>query len=146
MDSSKLLDQAIRLLSKKELNTFIESFLDQWLDLAALDQLTPDKTLFPEPRKFKYGDEEKRSLITEPKLFFTEMLASNRPVVDFIDPGFTYTNQSIGTHVYELQMSKTNDPKDLQRVEFEKGGRYGGILGMAGVLSLIHISEPTRPY
>lgn len=145
MDSSKLLDQAIRLLSKKELNTFIESFLDQWLDLAALDQLTPDKTLFPEPRKFKYGDEEKRSLITEPKLFFTEMLASNRPVVDFIDPGFTYTNESIGTYVYELPMRKNRGRKDLQRVEFEKGGRYGGILGMAGVMTATANGVDTQP-
>lgn len=145
MDSSKLLDQAIRLLSKKELNTFIESFLDQWLDLAALDQLTPDKTLFPEPRKFKYGDEEKRSLITEPKLFFTEMLASNRPVVDFIDPGFTYTNESIGTYVYELPMRKNRGRKDLQRVEFEKGGRHGGILGMAGVMTATANGVDTQP-
>ena len=145
MDSSKLLDQAIRLLSKKELDTFIESFLDQWLDLAALDQLTPDKTLFREPRKFSYGDEEKRSLITEPKLFFTEMLASNRPVVDFIDPGFTYTNESIGTHVYELPMGKNIGRKDLQRVEFEKGGRYGGILGMAGVMAATANGVDTQP-
>ncbi len=145
LDSSKLRDQAIRLLSKKELDTFVESFLDQWLDLAALDQLTPDKTLFPEPRKFKYGDDEKRSLITEPNLFFTEMLASNRSVVDFIDPGFTYTNKSIGTYVYELPMSKNSDPKNLQRVEFEKGGRYGGILGMAGVMTATANGVDTQP-
>tara|TARA_B100000212_G_scaffold293465_1_gene235800 strand:+ start:57402 stop:60083 length:2682 start_codon:yes stop_codon:yes gene_type:complete len=145
LDSLELRDQAIRLLSKNELNTFIESFLDQWLDLAVLDQLTPDKTLFPEPRKFKYGDEEKKSLITEPKLFFKEMLAMNRPLVDFIDPGFTYTNESIGTYVYELPMRKNRGWKDLQRVEFEKGGRYGGILGMAGVMTATANGVDTQP-
>ena len=145
LESSKLRDQTSRLMGKSELDTFIESFLDQWLDLAALDQLVPDKTLFPNPKKFKYGDDEKRSLIAEPNLFFTEMLASNRPVVDFIDPGFTYTNESIGTYVYELPMRKNRDRKDLQRVEFEKGGRYGGILGMAGIMTATANGVDTQP-
>jgi len=145
LESSKLRDQISRLMGKSELDTFIESFLDQWLDLAALDQLVPDKTLFPNPKKFKYGDDEKRSLIAEPNLFFTEMLASNRPVVDFIDPGFTYTNESIGTYVYELPMRKNRDRKDLQRVEFEKGGRYGGILGMAGIMTATANGVDTQP-
>lgn len=145
LDSSELRRQAIRLLYSKNVDTFIESFLDQWLDLAALDQLTPDKTLFPEPKKFNYGDDEKRTLIAEPNLFFKEMLVENRPVVDFIDPDFTYTNESIGRYVYELPMGKGGSRGKIERVEFEKGGRYGGILGMAGVMTATANGVDTQP-
>lgn len=145
LGSSELRNQAARLMDTKESATFVESFLDQWLDLAALDQLTPDKTLFSEPKKFNYGDEEREALITEPSLFFKEMLDANRPVVDFIDPDFTYTNKSIGTYVYELPMKKGSSRKKIERVELERGGRYGGILGMAGVMTATANGVDTQP-
>ncbi len=145
LEPSELRSQVARLLNSKERDAFVESFLDQWLDLAALDQLVPDKTLFPNPKQFKYGDDERESLIEEPNLFFKEMFDSNRPVVDFIDPDFTYTNESIGTHVYELSMKNGSGRKKLERVEFEKGGRFGGILGMAGVMAATANGVDTQP-
>ncbi len=145
LEPFELRTQAARLLNSKERDTFVESFLDQWLDLTALDQLVPDKTLFPNPKKFKYGDDERDSLIQEPNLFFKEMLDSNRSVVEFIDPDFTYTNESIGTYVYELSMGKGSGRKKMERVEFEKGGRFGGILGMAGVMTATANGVDTQP-
>ncbi len=144
LDSVVLRKQAERLLESKRSSAFVGSFLDQWLDLAALEDLTPDKTLFPRPREFKYGDAEKQSIIAEPNLFFAEMLEANRPIVDFIDPGFTYTNYSIGTHVYELPLPKKGGG-NVERVEFEKGGRFGGIMSMAGVMMATANGVDTQP-
>jgi len=145
LESPVLRTQAERLLASKQSDLFIESFLDQWLDLAALDQLTPERSLFPEPKKFNYGDDEREALIAEPNLFFREMLEKNRPMVDFIDPDFTYTNQSIGTYVYELPIERSSSRKKMERVTLQRGGRFGGILGMAGVMTATANGVDTQP-
>ncbi len=137
-----------RLLAKAESSDFVGTFLDQWLDLAALEDLTPDKTLFPKPKEFKYTNVERESLISEANLFFREMLDTNRPMEDFIDPDFTYTNTSVGRNIYELPMTGRSgkEPKgEMVRVSLERGGRFGGVLGMAGVMMATANGVDTQP-
>ncbi len=145
LESDVLRGHAIRLLGSKKSTVFVESFLDQWLDLAALEDLVPDRTLFPKPKEFSYGDVERDSIRMEPNLFFQEMIAANRPLVDFVDPDFTYTNYSIGKHVYELPMEKDGKEQSVRRVALEKGGRFGGVLGMAGVMTATANGVDTQP-
>ena len=146
LEETVLRQHAERLIDSKASKIFIRSFLDQWLDLAVLEDLTPDKTLFDKPKTFKYGDNERFAFVEEPNLFFREMLDTNRPMKDFVDPDFTYTNTSVGKYVYELPMKGTaKNEKTLRRVSFERGGRFGGVLGMAGVMTATANGVDTQP-
>lgn len=143
--SNILRNQANRLIDSPQVEDFINSFLDQWLDLAALEDLVPDRTLFENPRKFNYRDDERKAYIEEPKLFFKEMLDTNRLLEDFIDPDFTYTIDSVSEYVYERPVEKGGKKGQLRRVSFERGGRFGGLLGMAGVMTATANGVDTQP-
>lgn len=147
-NSQGLLEQVERLLASKQSSRFVKRFLDQWLDLAALETLTPDRTLFPNQKVFKYTDVERKAIIDEANLFFAEVLNENLPLEDFIDPDFTYTNASIGEHVYELPQDtfgKGAAKGEMLRVSMERGGRFGGVLGMAGVMMSTANGVDTQP-
>jgi len=145
LSSEVLRCQANRLIDSRNARDFVSSFLDQWLDLAALEDLVPDRTLFENPRQFNYRDDERKAYIEEPKLFFKEMLDTNRPLEDFIDPDFTYTIDSVSRYVYELPVEMGGEKGKMRRVTFERGGRFGGVLGMAGVMTATANGVDTQP-
>ncbi len=137
-----------RLLASSKSNTFVESFLGQWLDLNELENLVPDANLFTQPKEFKYTDAEKEAYVQEAHLVFREILDENRPLVDFIDPDFTYTTGAVGRYIYELpefNTRKKNDNKKMVRVTLQQGGRFGGLLGMAGVMTATANGVDTQP-
>lgn len=137
-----------RLIGTTNSNSFVESFLGQWLDLYELENLVPDANLFETPRTFKYTDAEKEAYIQEAHMVFREILDDNRPIEDFVDPDFTYTTGAVGKFIYELpafQKSSKNDNKTMQRVTLERGGRFGGVLGMAGVMTATANGVDTQP-
>lgn len=145
LNSTILRVQSNRLIDSRQSKDFISSFLDQWLDLAALEDLVPDKTLFENPRRFNYRDDEKAAYIEEPKRFFEEILDTNRPLEDFIDPDFTYTIDSVAQYVYELPIEEGGKKGALRRLDFERGRRFGGLLGMAGVMTATANGVDTQP-
>ena len=145
LSSEVLRGQANRLIDSRNASDFVSSFLDQWLDLAALEDLVPDRTLFENPRQFNYRNNERKAYIEEPKLFFKEMLDTNRPLEDFIDPDFTYTIDSVSQYVYELPVEMGGEKGKMRRVTFERGGRFGGVLGMAGVMTATANGVDTQP-
>ena len=138
LDSDELVKHARRLIASSKFNTFVDSFLGQWLDLNELENLVPDANLFEKPREFKYTDAEKEAYIEEAHMVFREILNENRPLEDFIDPDFTYTTGAVARYIYglpEFNKSKKNDNKKMVRVALEPGGRFGGLLGMAGIMT-----------
>jgi hypothetical protein len=137
-----------RLLGTNKSNSFIESFLGQWLGLDELENLVPDANLFESPRTFKYTDAEKDAYVQEAHMVFREILDDNRPIEDFIDPDFTYTTGAVAKFIYDLPEFKTsskNDNKTMQRISLERGGRFGGVLGMAGIMTATANGVDTQP-
>jgi mono/diheme cytochrome c family protein len=148
LDPDILATQTRRLIASQKFNAFVESFLGQWLDLNELESLVPDATLFESPKDFTYTDAEKEAYIREAHLVFREILSENRPVEDFIDPDFTYTTGAVGRFIYNLPQfdkSRKNDNSKMVRVPLERGGRVGGILGMAGVMTATANGVDTQP-
>ncbi|MCZ6674022.1 MAG: DUF1588 domain-containing protein, partial [Verrucomicrobia bacterium] len=137
-----------RLIASSKSNTFVESFLGQWLDLNELDNLVPDATLFSNPSKFKYTDAEQKAFTQEVHMLFREILDENLPLEDFIDPNFTYTTGAVGRYIYDFPMfgkSSKKDNKKMVRVPLERGGRFGGVLGMAGIMTATANGVDTQP-
>tara|TARA_Y100000588_G_scaffold394548_1_gene515622 strand:+ start:3340 stop:5949 length:2610 start_codon:yes stop_codon:yes gene_type:complete len=140
--------QTLRLIESSHSNNFFESFLAQWLDLAELENLVPDANFFPKRSVFQYTEWEREAFIEEVHILFREVLNNNLPVEDLIDPDFTYTTGAVGRFIYgfpQFANSNKNDNKEMKRVSLDRGGRFGGVLGMAGVMTATANGVDTQP-
>ncbi|MEM9481501.1 MAG: DUF1588 domain-containing protein [Verrucomicrobiota bacterium] len=133
-----LVAEAERMLGKNPPSDFVESFTSQWLDTRLVEEIMPD------PR-FGMNENNLRSLSEEVEAFFTEMLRENRPMTDFIDPDFLYTTSAVAQKVYGLKKGFNKNSRNVQRVEIERGGRYGGILGKSAVMLVTANGVDTQP-
>jgi hypothetical protein len=86
----------------------------------------------------------------------SEALEKNLPLVDLIDPDFTFTNTRVGRDIYALGKewvtqvaSKSDNTSDASgptfRIEIPRGGRMGGLLGMAGIMMATANGVDTQP-
>jgi hypothetical protein len=130
--------EAERLMPKSFGDTMIKNFTGQWLDLRLLDEIMPDARL-------KLGDREQAAARQEVEKFFVTMLLENRPMTDFIDPDFTFATGPLAKNIYGITKGINAKSRSLQRVTLPRGGRYGGVLGQAGVLIATANGVDTQP-
>lgn len=125
--------QTARMLNDAKAAAFVENFSGQWLQLRALESHIVDAARFPE------CDEQLRAdMAREATLFFADLIASGRGVLDLIDARDTFLNARLAAHygvpgVRGEEMRKVTLPPDSPR---------GGVLTMGAVLTLT--SYPTR--
>ena len=144
-DSGKLSDadvlkkEALRLMPKDARDAMIKSFTGQWLETDRLPEIMPDP-------KFKF-DEAKLSIARmEVEYFFAAMLKENRPLADFIDPDFTYTSPNFAKDVYKISRKFKGGKAHLtRRIELERGGRVGGLLGQSAIMLTTANGVDTQP-
>jgi len=139
--------EAERLMPSKESAAFIESFVGQWLDTRTLSGIMPDP-------KFKFDEESTAMARRETERFFTEILTKNLPMTDFIDPDFTYSSVNFVQRNYGFTPpfaraeGVTLDDKAkaaFRKIEIDRGGRYGGLLGQAAILMATANGVDTQP-
>jgi hypothetical protein len=134
-DPTKLDAQVQRLLRDPRcVAALTDGFLSSWLHLDRLAGIMPEPKLFP-----NFGDDLKRSLAEEPKAFFAELLRENGRITDLLDARHTWANERLAMH-YGLDRAAMRG-STLRRIELPNRQR-GGLLGMAGLLTLT--SEATR--
>ncbi len=138
-DRDVLERHARRLLRSDGAGEFFRDFTGQWLDTRDLEEIMPDPRLGP----FTTADRE--AFVAECERFFATMLEENRPMADFIDPDFTFTSGAIATKVYGLDEVESKNANRVVRVPLPRGGRYGGILGQAGVMMATANGVDTQP-
>lgn len=138
--------QATRLLPTQmggQTHTFVRDFTGQWLGTNQLPEIMPDP-------KFKFREDEIHVATKEVEMFFTEMLVKNLPIRDFIDPGFTYTAPYFADRIYQMQQLKSwgaqkKKSERIQRFEFPRGTRQGGLLGMSAIMMTTANGVDTQP-
>lgn len=134
-DAEKLEGHVGRLLRDPRCVTALtEGFLNSWLHLDRLAGVMPEPKLFPH-----FGDDLKRSMAEEPKAFLAALLRENGRITELVDADYTWANERLAMH-YGLKR-ETIRGSGLRRVELPNRQR-GGLLGMAGLLTLT--SEATR--
>lgn len=136
-----LRDEASRLLPTQPTAPFVRNFTGQWLDTRKLASLMPDPA-------FRFSDADLLLARQEVEHLFTEMLAANRPLADFINPDFTFTTPAFAARNYGLSApakAKPEAPYLLPRLALERNGRYGGLLGMASTLLVTANGVDTQP-
>ena len=138
-DVEVLRSEANRLLPTSPKAVFVKSFTEQWLETKRLEDIMPDRAL-----KFSRQDQNQSKL--EVEYFFAEILRDNRPILDFITPDFTWTTPRIAQNIYGIKTGfDKKKANDLQRMTFDKGGRYGGLLGMSAIMTATANGVDTQP-
>jgi hypothetical protein len=139
--------QATRLMPKKPTDPLIRSFVGQWLDTKLLPGIMPDP-------KFNFDDEAVAVARQETEWFFTEILTRNLPMTTFIDPDFTFSTIAFCQRNYGFtprlakeaaEHPSPNEKRKLQRLDIDRGGRYGGLLGQAAILMATANGVDTQP-
>jgi len=125
-----------RLLDDPRSDRFVKNFLNQWLDLHAISDTTPDNKLYPE-----YADDLKLSSLRETEGTFRRVLRENRSVRDFAAPDWLLANGRLARH-YGLPEVKG---AELQQVSIPAGSPYGGLWTQPAVLKVTADGSSTSP-
>ncbi|MGC4046644.1 MAG: DUF1592 domain-containing protein [Armatimonas sp.] len=128
-DPKVLVEQAKRMLKDPRSAALADNFAGQWLQLRKINVVQPADRAFSEPLR--------RAMAIEPARFFTGIVQEDRNVLEFLDADYTYVNEALAKH-YGLS-GVTGE--DFRKVPLAPGQR-GGLLAMAGVLTLT--SNPAR--
>lgn len=136
-DAVVLEAQIERMLADPRAETLASNFVHQWLDMARLDEVVPDRAVFP----YASGSGDPREdFRTELTLFAKSIFDEDRSVVDLLTASHTYVNERIALH-YGITTVKGDR---FQRVELADSPRWG-LLGKGAVLMAAAYPNRTSP-
>lgn len=139
--NNQLRKQIDRLLQDDQSSGFVSGFLDSWLNLRDIGNLPPPR---PSNRDY-YAENLPDSMKQETRLFFRQLLENNGPVKDFLEADYTYVDKKLAK-LYGLPEQKTLRLADgFKRVSLKNNTQRGGVLGMAGVLTVSANGVDTSP-
>jgi hypothetical protein len=135
-DGGFLREQVRRMLRDPRSRGLAENFTVQWLGLEALGQTTR-----PDPQRFPEFDEALADAMRqEPIHFFDHLLREGRSLLELVDADYTFANERLARH-YGIEGVHGPAPR---RVPLPDRNR-GGVLGMAGVLTVTSFPLRTSP-
>ena len=128
--SDVLESQVRRMLDDPRAERFSKHFVDQWLGLDRLDSAThvTDASL-------------REAMSGEPIAFFTEVLRSNRSVMDFIHSDYLMVNERLASH---YGIGNVFGP-DFRKVAIDPKNHRGGLLTGAAVLAMNSDGTDSNP-
>ena len=136
-DPDVLAAQVKRMLADERAESLVEDFAFQWLDVAKLDEIVPDRGQFPHAS----GLLDPRALMKEElRLFVDSVLRERRSVVDLLTADYTFLNERLAMH-YGIESVKG---ARFRRVTLDDEARYG-LLGKGAVLMLTAYPNRTSP-
>ena len=113
------------------------NFAYQWLHLEKLDDLEPDRGLFPQSSR---RNDQRQNFIKEITLFVDSVFREDRSVVDLLAADYTFLNESLATH-YGINHVRGDR---FRRVELTDTARWG-LLGKGAVLLASSYPNRTSP-
>ena len=129
--------QVNRMLADPRAMSLSDDFAFQWLQLAKLDEITPDRAQFPHAS----GLLDMRGLLKEElRLFIDSVLRSNRNVMELLTADHTFLNERLAMH-YGIETVKG---AHFRRVRLQDTARHG-LLGKGAVLMLTAYPNRTSP-
>jgi hypothetical protein len=136
-----LKQQAARLLADDRIAGMVNGFLESWLNLRDLGGMPPPR----ESTRVYYAENLPEAMKTEVRLFFRNLLRENGSVQQFLDADYTFADKRLAK-LYNLPEQKTLRLADgFQKVSFPGNRERGGLLGMAGVLTVSANGVETSP-
>jgi mono/diheme cytochrome c family protein len=136
-DDDVLAKQVRRMLADERAKSLVSDFAFQWLDVAKLEEIVPDRGQFPHAS----GLLDMRELMKqELELFLDSVFRSDRSVVDLLTADHTYLNERLAMH-YGIETVKG---ARFREVKLPDESRYG-LLGKGAVLMLTAYPNRTSP-
>ena len=136
-DSGVLAKEIHRMLTDDRSKALVDDFAFQWLNVAKLDQIVPDRGQFPHAS----GLLDMRALMKEElELFVDSVLRSDRSVVDLLTADYTFLNERLAMH-YGIETVKG---ARFRKVQLPDDTRYG-LLGKGAILALTAYPNRTSP-
>jgi hypothetical protein len=136
-----LRQQVERMLADDRIIGFVQGFIDSWLNFRDLGGMPPAR----EKNRAYYAEDLPSSMKTEARLFFHDLLKKNGSVARFLDSDYTFADKKLAK-LYNLPEQKTMRLADgFQRVSLRDSKQRGGLLGMAGVLTVSANGVETSP-
>lgn len=133
--------QVARMLKDKRSEGFVESFLDAWLNLREIGNQPPPR----QAARVFYAEDLPTSMKAEARLFFRHLLDKNGPLTDLLDSDYTFVDKKLAA-LYNLpEKDKLRLADGFQRVSLKPENHRGGVLGMAGVLTVSANGVETSP-
>jgi uncharacterized protein DUF1592/uncharacterized protein DUF1588/uncharacterized protein DUF1585/uncharacterized protein DUF1595/uncharacterized protein DUF1587 len=134
---SVLRGQVKRMLKDPRAETLASNFFYQWLDLKRLDEVEPDRAIFP----YASGRGDPRDdYLQEVTLFAKSIFDEDRNIVDLLTANHTYLNERVAL-LYGITTVKGDR---FQRVELADSTRWG-LLGKGAVLMAAAYPNRTSP-
>ncbi|HSI12949.1 MAG TPA: DUF1592 domain-containing protein [Chthoniobacter sp.] len=138
---AELKKQVQRMLADDRISSFVNGFLDSWLNLRDLGSQPPPR----ETSRAYYAEDLPSSMKAEPRLFFRDLLKNNGSAARFLDADYTFADKKLAK-LYDLPEQKTLRLADgFKKVSLPEGAHRGGLLGMAGVLTVSANGVETSP-
>ncbi|HEX6995237.1 MAG TPA: DUF1592 domain-containing protein [Gammaproteobacteria bacterium] len=136
-DRRVLAEQVRRMLADPRAQSLVDGFAFQWLGVAKLDEITPDRGEFPHAS----GLYDPRALLKqELYLFIDSVLRGGGSVVDLLTADYTFLNERLAMH-YGIETVKG---ARFRRVTLEDSRRHG-LLGKGAILMMTAYPNRTSP-
>jgi hypothetical protein len=129
--------QVLRMLADPRAATLASNFAYQWLHLEKLDDLEPDRTLFPHASRH---NDQRQNFVEEITLFVDSIFREDRSVIELLTANHTFLNESLATH-YGINHVRGDR---FRRVELTDTARFG-LLGKGAVLLASSYPNRTSP-
>jgi mono/diheme cytochrome c family protein len=126
-----------RMLADPRSRTLASDFVFQWLDMAKLDEIVPDRDVFPYASGFM---DPRQDFRTELKLFSDSIFRQDSSVVDLLRASHTFVNERLALQ-YGISDVKGDE---FRRVELKDSARWG-LLGKGAVLMSAAYPNRTSP-
>lgn len=133
LSDDQLAAQTSRMLQSPKAAAWIDNFSGQWLQLRALRDHPVDDAMFPE-----FDPALRDDMRNEARLYFADLLASDRSVLDLVDSRDTFLNERLAAYYGVPGVSG----QEFRRVTLPPDSPRGGVLTMGAVLTIT--SYPTR--
>ncbi len=141
IQAAELQQQIKRMLADPRISHFVNDFLDSWLNLRDLGSQPPAR----EANRAYYAEDYPASMKAEARLFFHDLLKNNGSVAQFIDSEHTFVDKKLAK-LYDLpEKSSLRLADGFQKVSLKGNTKRGGLLGMAGVLTVSANGVETSP-
>lgn len=125
-----------RLLADDRSSEFIRHFVDQWLDLDALDRVAVNPEFYPE-----FDNELKEHMRQETQAYFERILLDNRSLMELLDSDWAMLNRPLAKH-YAVEGPRSSQ---FERVVFKPEKRRGGLLTQGSFLLANSNGEDSHP-
>jgi hypothetical protein len=136
MEASVMRAQVERMLRHPKSAAFVESFTNQWLNLAEIDFTMPDAKLYPD-----FDEVLKHAMLEETRGFFRELLQRDLGVAHLVDSSFTLINSRLARHYRVLWPGG----EGVQRVALRTEDHRGGLITHGSVLKVTANGTSTSP-